>query len=694
MKKMKYIFFILMILILAAVTANIDRIPSNTAEAATKMKAPYIRNVGYDGIYYKILIEADKGSTIYYTIDGTEPNKKSTQYINEFIMEAGKKYTIKAVAYKGTQKSTVTMNTYYEKLNELGKAVKNIIREYIKPGMTDFEKIISISTYFNTVAYDLHGSHCYSARGALVDQRAVCGGFSDGFYVLMNRLGFPCKVVIGDNYGKDIGDHAWNMVKLEGYWYMLDPLSGELLFSDQDFKDMGFYWEEDDYPECSKRYAERKKVLTITPLIMESVFQVTIDFNGLEKIIIQDDNKIIKFGSFWNCKSLKTVELPETIEEIEETAFEGCTSLTTINIPASVKMIRSNAFRETPWLANQKSDFVIVGDGILLADHLTDYSYVKIPDTVKVISGAFAENKGLGEVVIPDSVTKIVGGAFKFSSLGSIIIPDSVTEIGEYAFLGCDDLTNVKLPGNLKKLGYKAFCNCDSLEHIELPEGLESLANDVFSFCDNLTFVTMPGSIKEANLSFYNTPWIENYPEDFIIIGDSVLFKYKGSETTVTVPEGVKYIAYNAFALNSVDIKKVILPSSVIGLCDGAFSCSRSLETVNIPEGVTFIGDYAFFETNIKEITIPRSVKSIGYEAFCNCYNLKTVVIKNGVTSIDDYAFIDSGVNNITIPDSVRKIGLLALPVKEVKKDLKVICNKNSIAYDYAMKYEATIELK
>ena len=90
------------------------------------------------------------------------------------------------------------------------------------------------------------------------------------------------------------------------------------------------------------------------------------------------------------------------------------------------------------------------------------------------------------------------------------------------------------------------------------------------------------------------------------------------------------------------------------------YTVSTEVTSVNIPNGVTSIGDYAFDDcVNLASITIPDSVTSIGKSAFDGCTDLASITIPNSVTSIGDYAFNwCKSLTSITIPDSVTSIGL------------------------------------
>ena len=61
---------------------------------------------------------------------------------------------------------------------------------------------------------------------------------------------------------------------------------------------------------------------------------------------------------------------------------------------------------------------------------------------------------------------------------------------------------------------------------------------------------------------------------------------------------------------------------------------------VVIPEGVTSIGDQAFYSCdNLTSVVIPEGVTNIGVLAFMNCDSLASVVIPEGVSKIEDKAF-------------------------------------------------------
>ena len=65
----------------------------------------------------------------------------------------------------------------------------------------------------------------------------------------------------------------------------------------------------------------------------------------------------------------------------------------------------------------------------------------------------------------------------------------------------------------------------------------------------------------------------------------------------------------------------------------------KNIKSVSIENGVTNIGNYAFFLYNITTASIGDDVTNIGQYSFGNCRLLKSVVIPGRLTSIDQYSF-------------------------------------------------------
>lgn len=130
-------------------------------------------------------------------------------------------------------------------------------------------------------------------------------------------------------------------------------------------------------------------------------------------------------GRFAFARSgLKSITLPEGMTTIEYAAFYHCDALAEVYIPATVTRIEPHAFGYTAWMkaflngeSHDGTDFLIVGDGILLA-YRGSAEKVIIPEGVKTIAAeSFCNHKEIKEVVLPDTLIKIEEDAFKGTNI-------------------------------------------------------------------------------------------------------------------------------------------------------------------------------------------------------------------------------------------------------------------------------------
>lgn len=107
-------------------------------------------------------------------------------------------------------------------------AAKEVLGEILQEGMSDFAKEAAIYEWvLENVEYDWSATDVlaefnrdgYGPYGGLVDRSAVCLGYATTFELLMDLSGLECRTVVGAGAG---GDHAWNVVRLNGEWYCAD----------------------------------------------------------------------------------------------------------------------------------------------------------------------------------------------------------------------------------------------------------------------------------------------------------------------------------------------------------------------------------------------------------------------------------------------------------------------------------------
>ncbi|MBP6491340.1 MAG: hypothetical protein KA282_00070 [Clostridia bacterium] len=107
------------------------------------------------------------------------------------------------------------------------RKIDSIIREGNVSQLTFYEKELALHDYLvENVTYEsadksYHKAH--SAVGALLHGRAVCEGYAMAFKLLCDAVGLSCIVLHGTATNSDgKGNHAWNIVKLDGKCYHID----------------------------------------------------------------------------------------------------------------------------------------------------------------------------------------------------------------------------------------------------------------------------------------------------------------------------------------------------------------------------------------------------------------------------------------------------------------------------------------
>ena len=118
----------------------------------------------------------------------------------------------------------------------------------------------------------------------------------------------------------------------------------------------------------------------------------------------------------------------------------------------------------------------------------------------------------------------------------------------------------------------------------------------------------------------------------------------------VVIGQGVTGVGNYAF-YNCTKLKTVSLPQSLAAIGRNAFQGCKSLETVTIPQEVTDIGSAAFYEcTGLTQLTLGDGLIAIGDEAFFGCSGLTRLDIPAGVSEIGMYAFADcAGLSSIRV---------------------------------------------
>ena len=221
-------------------------------------------------------------------------------------------------------------------------------------------------------------------------------------------------------------------------------------------------------------------------------------------------------------------------------------------------------------------------------------------------------------------------------NIRKIILPDNLEEIGKYAFMKMK-LEEINFPQNLRKIGRAAFGNCHWFKtNPVIPEGVTELPARCFMNCQCFDKVTLPTSMK--------------------IISDDCFYNTRVAE--VNFPEGLDSIGNGAFYAS--DLKIADLPNSITKIASLTFSMCDRLRYIHIPENgyIDYIPNYfAAYDDSLERVDIPNTIKKVGTCAFDSNRMLKDIKLPNGLTYIGQNAFYKCAFDSIVFPVSLEYLG-------------------------------------
>lgn len=232
------------------------------------------------------------------------------------------------------------------------------------------------------------------------------------------------------------------------------------------------------------------------------------------------------------------------------------------------------------------------------------------------------------------------------NQITTLNIEEGVTSIGSCAFWGLSALTGVTTPASLKSIGFAAFADCGSLSNVTVKAG--KIGESAFIRCAGLRTVTIGRGVTAMGIS---------------------AFENCNGMTGVYIEDVAAWCAidFGGYLANPLEKARHL------------YLNGNLVTSLDIPAGVTSIGDYAFeYCADLTTVSIPSSVTEIGDYAFYLCSNLTGVALYSGLQTIGASAFDSTGITNVDIPETVSYIGTRAFswtPIGVVNVNQGVIAN-------------------
>lgn len=391
---------------------------------------------------------------------------------------------------------------------------------------------------------------------------------------------------------------------------------------------------------------------------------------------------------------IKIVKLPESLEIIEDDAFNHFDSLEQIIIPPNVKAIGKwafyncqalhdvtikgtpslgiRAFQRTLWEKNEsaKPGIQIKSSKLLKVD--PDITEFIIPYFIREIGDSAFSNSNIKELIVPHSVIEIGNSAFEGSKIEHIVLPESLEIIRSNAFSNCANLKELTIPKSVTNLDFYAF------------KGLFDCVLTILNECDDenkFTIHTYPfrefhSCIKEVRVPYGSVamrvarkyglkvttlpgnPQKYHYINDEFCCDENILVDYFGSNEIINIPDGIE--AINGHAFSNLNIKKVNIPKSVHTICAQSFSdCGNLIEVSG--DGVKTICASAFSNCiNLHKVVFPE-LEECHETAFEDCPALKeeNKIIPNDVVIIEKPKLGSGVISAVPVPILFRQFGFM-----------------------------------
>ena len=419
--------------------------------------------------------------------------------------------------------------------------------------------------------------------------------------------------------------------------------------------------------------------------------------SGLVKVIV--NSYILGAYMFDNCTRLEEVKLSSNIKSISASCFNHCERLKSINFKEFQNdTVRYNQVLTMLGVDSLDSFVDIPGSVVEVQDYAFNYckslKYVDIPATVKKVGYyVFAYNENL----LSATVRTAKLGNYMFAhdgKLTTVAINNSVEDIPIGCFYNCESLTSMfnvanigqaqtagvlSIPDGVRGIGDEAFRNCKGFKELILPLTL-GVGKDKYSE----SYITDPEHPVNSNgkigkYTFANDESLQTVTIKGALLGEYMFSNCSSLETVTiengiptdstataitTIPKGAFYRCIHLVSLNSDHAHgddSININDSITTIQEQAFAQSTAFTTLVLPDGLTQVAEGAFSGCKgMTSATLPFIGKNRGTSADASFENLFGYIF--GSTSyyiIQSSTYVDqSGITRDTA-DKTKYVGVL-----------------------------------
>lgn len=398
------------------------------------------------------------------------------------------------------------------------------------------------------------------------------------------------------------------------------------------------YNADDETRECKveRRYNSNLHSIIIPAVVYDTIWGESI-WSEEKKEWIKTIEKlesytptIIGAGAFSQQTDIISVNLGP-INEIQQSAFSN-TSIVAIESEL-VTYIGPSAFSNCSLLVSALFPFATTIEDMAFYNCVSLQAFVLPPLLVELGESAFEGCEDMDYVTCTCPLLKeIPSFCFRFcKDLREFDFPTmNLNKIGKHAFQGCVSLDEISIPDDITTIETSAFADCISLKKVYINGAHTNLEYSVFNGCKSLTTLRLTANeytplMKSIMGNNMDALQVIELKDNSTFIPDQCFYGCQNIHT-VDMHEGITFIGAWAFS-DCKALKKITLPNSITKIHDAAFYNS-GIEEITFPDKLSYVGNEAFRNCNLKEIRIPANIDTVGFFCFARNEHLARVYIE------------------------------------------------------------------
>ena len=406
---------------------------------------------------------------------------------------------------------------------------------------------------------------------------------------------------------------------------------------------------------------------------------------SLRQVHLNDGLETLGSYCFADCPALTQIAIPSSVKSVGYYAFYCDAALSAVSFTedAELATIGYGAFASTGLqsLELPASLNFVENDVFFGCRQLTSVRFRAGSKLQNLTAGIFHGCSALKSITFEEgsALRQLNARALEYlDNLESINLQDchNLIEIDNYALQFCPKLQNLQLPDSLKNIGRYAFFKCEGLSELTIPAAVEHIGRYAFSYCNNINLyfksAGLPAYLDEnwdSGVRSYccGTAELVNSQDGqwkyaVLLDGTVSLSEYYGNAETLDLSavdgKAVTALGGDLFK-NNTTLRAVTLPEGLKSIFAGAFEGTTAMEQITIPAGVTHIGPRAFFGSGIQTLCFAENSQLgvISKNAFANTKSLSSMTVPASVTEIQAYAFDHSAISHLDFAEgSVLKL--------------------------------------